>query len=87
MLPRQGDVRLPKVPLPEILADELSRKRITAVPTIPIIGVPTQFEVPDAHGRVADMVKLSSLGVRIVDDGVRLEFALDHQAGDKKQTS
>ena len=73
---RHGDIRLPDVPLPEILADELSRKLIAAVPTIPLLDVPTRFEIPDASGQAAGAVLLTPRGVHMVDDGVRLEFQL-----------
>lgn len=71
-----GEIRLSTVPLPEVVARELVRRLIAAVPTIPIIKVPTQFDLPDAGGKAASALELDALGVQIETDAVRLEFQL-----------
>jgi hypothetical protein len=73
----QGEIRLSSVPLPEVVARELVRRLIAEVPTIPIIKVPTRFDLPDADGNPVGAVELDALGVRIEADVVRLEFQLE----------
>jgi hypothetical protein len=71
-----GEIRLSRVPLPEVVARELVRRLIAAVPTIPIIKVPTHFDLPDAASNAAGALELDALGVQIEADAVRLEFQL-----------
>jgi len=77
---RHGEIRLSRVPLPEMVARELARQLIAAIPTIPLVTMPTRFEVPGAHGNVVGTVDLKARGVRIEADSVWLEFELDHAA-------
>jgi hypothetical protein len=74
---RHGEIRLTGVPLPEMVARELVRQLIVAVPTIPLVKMPTHFELPDGRGGIADVVALKARDVRIEADGVWLEFHLD----------
>ncbi len=71
-----GEIRLSRVPLPEVVARELVKRLIAAVPTIPIIKVPTHFDLPDAASNAAGALELNALGVQIEADAVRLEFQL-----------
>jgi hypothetical protein len=74
---RHGEIRLTRVPLPEIVAAELARQLIAAVPTIPLVKMPTRFELPNPRGDIAKVVAFKPGTVRIEPEGVWLEFQLD----------
>jgi hypothetical protein len=77
---RHGEIRLSRVPLPEMVARELARQLIAAIPTIPLVAMPTRFELPGADGNAVSAVDLKARDIRIEADSVWLEFQL-HESG------
>lgn len=73
---RQGEIRLSKVPLPEVIAQEMARQLVTSMPTIPLLKMPTRFELPGADETIVGALDLKASGIQIRADGVRLGFHL-----------
>lgn len=73
---RHAEIRLPDVPLPAVVARELVRQLTAAMPTIPLVSVPSRFELPDAEGYAGEAIVLRPEGAHVDPDGVQLLFRL-----------
>lgn len=70
---REGELSIVTPPLPGRVATDLVGKIIEAVPSIPLVQVPTRFEIP---GEPAAELVVRLAQIRIGDDDLKLEFQL-----------
>jgi hypothetical protein len=69
----EGEMRILNPPLPERVAAELAAKIVRAVPSIPLVQVPTRFEIP---GDPAAELIVRFSAVVVDERGLKLEFHL-----------
>jgi hypothetical protein len=70
----EGEMSIVNPPLPGRVASDLVEKITSAVPSIPLVQVPTRFEIPGDPS--AELVMRLS-NVSIGDDDLKLELHLD----------
>ena len=71
-----GSVRVPGLPLPATLIDMLYARIREMVSAVPIMYLPTRFDLPEAAELIADEVQLQLSTIVVAAQAVTLEFQL-----------
>jgi hypothetical protein len=71
-----GEVRVPHLPLPVGVLNTLYQRIRETLPAVPIVYLPTRFDVPSTPSFVQDEVQVQLSGIHVVPEALTLEFQL-----------